>query len=552
MADSSQLSVAGDEDESRLDVCEPTTVMCSESHNERLEGSRRRAMANFDIADPELLRSTPANYPLRLFGRALRNNARWRPPSNVPAEGDYCNRSDVFHPWSRPVTWIHEFWSHSWHAFPRQKVLVLLLEYNGLAAAVVGTMGAFVGSGLFAAGVLPGWAKFALLQGKTWEYGIWSVSMGVVFFVPTLLCWRSGRRVFLDKISISQVNEKKKLDGVQGIGAFLKASHCLLVLLDSTYLTRLWCVFEMAAFSKLMEAYPNKVVRFVPLPLGPIFILFFLNSAVELMVSNSVSLPPAGYVVMYAYWLVSVTLFFHMMRRHHDVLAKLQYQLRGFTFQAANCYCCTVGHVHPETGAPLMCDRKAVKVCIDGWFGNSRSFDAFVQGSLFDRLAQGIGRTGIPFRLVLMGCLPVLWGHMDRIAARLRQKAWDAALLCSVSMAFDFLLCRPLLTAVSCRLAYAARRRLSSPSVDAFVSLGMGVPLIVFAGTLELSWISNIRSGNMATLAAQMIALGILTSWVYGDIGGRSHSEACTSGPPSPGQIELRGGVPGDVAPEAD
>eukprot|EP00927_Polykrikos_kofoidii_P014196 TRINITY_DN16206_c0_g1_i1.p1 TRINITY_DN16206_c0_g1~~TRINITY_DN16206_c0_g1_i1.p1 ORF type:complete len:643 (-),score=58.59 TRINITY_DN16206_c0_g1_i1:42-1943(-) len=551
MADAPPLIVDGAEDTGRLDFCET-------EHNERLSSMRYEAMLSFAITNCELLRSTSAKYPLRFFGEALRENAMWRPPPNVSAEGDDCDRSDDFHPWSRPVTWIHEFWSHSWSAVQRQKVVVLLLEYNGVPASAVGTVAAFVGSGLFAAGGLPGWAKLSLLGFETCECGNWGVLMGVLFFVPTLVCWRSGRRVFLDKISISQVNEKKKLDGVLGIGAFLKASHCLLVLLDSTYLTRLWCVFELAAFSKLMESHPKKVVRFVPLPLGSLFIVFFAYTSAIMVFENNVrpssTLVSSSFLV---FWLVVISLLFHIMRRHQDVLAKLQYQLRDFTFQASNCYCCTVGHTHPDTGARLMCDREAVKVCIEGWFGNWRSFDAFVQGSLLDKFERGIGRTGIPFRLILIGCLPVLWGHMDRVAARLRQKAWDAALVDSLNMVSDFTGYRPLMIAFASLLAHAARRSLSSPCVDVAVSSAMGLAWLVFGAVLNIVWLLNVQHGTTATLAVQVIASGVLTSWVYRDRGCCRHFEACTSGPPfQVTQIsqnrpsipfQLSGGVPADV-----
>eukprot|EP00927_Polykrikos_kofoidii_P014200 TRINITY_DN16206_c0_g2_i2.p1 TRINITY_DN16206_c0_g2~~TRINITY_DN16206_c0_g2_i2.p1 ORF type:complete len:530 (-),score=44.27 TRINITY_DN16206_c0_g2_i2:18-1565(-) len=480
---------------------------------------RCETMLNFEISSGELLRSTSASYPLRFCGAALRENARWRPPSNVLAEGDGSNPSDDFHPWSRPVAWIHEFWSHSWSAFPGQKVVVLLLEYNGSAAAAVGTLAAFVGSSLFAAGVLPGWTMLSVVDLQTWEYGIWGVLMGVLFFVPTLLCWRSDRQVFLDKISISQVNEEKKLEGVLGIGAFLKASHCLLVLIDSTYLTRLWCVFELAAFSKLMESHPNKVVRFVPLPLGPIFILLFAV--------------------------------------HSIYTAKLQNQLRDFTFQASNCYCCTVGHLNPDTGARLMCDREAVKVCIDGWFGNAKSFDGFVQDSLFDTFTRGIGRTGVPFRLVLMGSLPALWAHMDKVAARLRQKAWDRAFDYCLTTVVDFIICWPLVVALACLLTHAARRRFSSSCVDVSISLAIGLACCLFGLVQLFAWSLNVQHGNKATLAVHVLALLILTSWVYRDSGYRRRLEAWSSGRPPPAEIELSGGVPGggvpaDVAPHAD
>uniref|UniRef100_A0A6U6PXE8 Uncharacterized protein n=1 Tax=Zooxanthella nutricula TaxID=1333877 RepID=A0A6U6PXE8_9DINO len=64
------------------------------------------------------------------------------------------------------------------------------------------------------------------------------------FFDPT----RDSAMYFLDKCSIRQNHASLKASGIRHLGEFLMASERMLVLYDSTYPTRLCCVFELAAF----------------------------------------------------------------------------------------------------------------------------------------------------------------------------------------------------------------------------------------------------------------------------------------------------------------
>ena len=52
---------------------------------------------------------------------------------------------------------------------------------------------------------------------------------------------------------ISQDDEAMKRNGTLSLGWFLRNSTNMVVLWDESYFTRLWCVFEMAAFLKLQE-----------------------------------------------------------------------------------------------------------------------------------------------------------------------------------------------------------------------------------------------------------------------------------------------------------
>merc|ERR1719215_977255 len=87
-----------------------------------------------------------------------------------------------------------------------------------------------------------------------------------------------------------------------------------------------------------------------------------------------------------------------LLRKYQDVVAQLKGQMEDFSFHASQCYCCSVGHVHPDTGARLPCDRVAVGACVDAWFGSSQAFDTLVQRRLFDKVARDLSRTGVTYK----------------------------------------------------------------------------------------------------------------------------------------------------------
>eukprot|EP00927_Polykrikos_kofoidii_P008472 TRINITY_DN13518_c0_g1_i1.p1 TRINITY_DN13518_c0_g1~~TRINITY_DN13518_c0_g1_i1.p1 ORF type:complete len:343 (+),score=28.44 TRINITY_DN13518_c0_g1_i1:65-1030(+) len=276
----------------------------------------------------------------------------------------------------------------------------------------------------------------------------------------------------------------------------------------------------MAAFTKLQEKHPDKKVRFAPLPIGFFFVVFFVMMATWMVCEINVYFlstglgQGAGFLASFA--VISSFPVFHVMRSYQDCSAKLKAQLEEFSFDASRCYCCTVGHIHPDTGVHLMCDREAVRACVSAWFGSVQAFDAFVHRRLFDKFERGLGRTGVPYRFALMALLPIVWGWMDTISFFLKQNSGDYALFLSLWMLVDFFIYGPLVLAVCCGLAYRVRRRLTFRCVDCVVSLAMGFVWVFVAVVIGVVKRSSIDSGSVANWAVFVVACGIPTCWVYG------------------------------------
>jgi hypothetical protein len=231
-----------------------------------------------------------------------------------------------------------------------------------------------------------------------------------------------------------------------------------------------------------MDMDPNKSLRFVPLPFGTFFLMIFVVGTFFMTCDN---LMDTNLIMVVAHALAFAPLS-HTLRNYHDSLLKLGCQLREFTMNDSKCYCCTVRHVHPDTGARIPCDRDVVKTCIDSWFGSSVAFDAFVQHSLFDKV--GIGRPRVPFDVWALSCLPRFWGNLDKIAVRLGQRQWHGALLYFGNMVVDLVVMWPVWFACFWAATYIARRRLSSRCADitsslcvAIVSRGLALVLVILS-----------------------------------------------------------------------
>ena len=144
-------------------------------------------VASMEPIDPGILRATRAWRVLQCFGAALRGTNR-----------DLYERSF-------PVSSIQVFWSHSWHGNNYMKRLLLILLYNGPAAAIAATISALLMMSLHIAGVLPGLPRASILpldEGMELVFAPWCMLTAGVVFTVVLVLWRSNRLVFLDQVCV--------------------------------------------------------------------------------------------------------------------------------------------------------------------------------------------------------------------------------------------------------------------------------------------------------------------------------------------------------------
>ena len=205
----------------------------------RVSGSGSEASQEFPVAqvvgfvsgmelhNPDLLRAVPAWVVLRNFGQVLRDTSH--------------NPADLYL-LSRTVPVINEFWSHSWQVRPSTKIWLLLMLKNGCAAVLIGLVAALLAAYLSFLELLPTWYITPRIHGPGYsqEYrsGIWALLFGSAASLLSLCLWKCGDLVFLDRTCIHQGDDVLKTQALLHMGAFLKNSKKLVVLWDSTYLTR--------------------------------------------------------------------------------------------------------------------------------------------------------------------------------------------------------------------------------------------------------------------------------------------------------------------------
>mmetsp|Transcript_35080 Transcript_35080/g.78672 ORF Transcript_35080/g.78672 Transcript_35080/m.78672 type:complete len:516 (-) Transcript_35080:102-1649(-) len=369
-------------------------------------------MARMEVTHPDILRGVPAFRVLQCFGRVLRN------------AGNYYNFSSA-------VQAIDEFCSHSWHGESWKKISLLLILKNGVVAFWTGTLGAIITTCFFCMDYLPGYFRRPFLGSSTYKYGPWALLTGLLVSAGALLLWRPRQTMFVDRVCIHQVDQSLKTEGVFNMGAFLKNSTSLLVLWDTTYATRLWCMFELAAFLQ-SHSDGSKHLQIRPLFLAPCILAIGLCTTLMMMFELMVPFVSIYVVILKLSLLtLSCVTAARLLFLYYSSVRALQTQLRVFRMQDARCFCCEHGHIDEQAGA-VICDREIVTQCICQWFGSVEGFEGSVRTTVSSSLAAQLGHFPCPYWLLLQATAPVLWAHFDMVAARIHAGDFEFAVAVAI------------------------------------------------------------------------------------------------------------------------
>ncbi|CAE7244750.1 unnamed protein product [Symbiodinium sp. CCMP2592] len=399
-----------------------------------------------ECTDASFIRAVPAWAVLRSFGQVLRN-------TRLDANELYSM--------SFQVDSIDEFWSHSWHSVLFLKVWLLLMLKNGRAACVGGTCVALLLAYLSYEDVLPGWYKEPRLQGPGYSgefrFSPWANLSGCASALLLLLFWQSSSKVFLDRACIHQGNDRLKLQGILHLGALLKKSQTLVVVWDPSYLSRLWCVFELAAFlhghredqsSLLMKRLVIKPSVLVP-------VTFLLVANVVLLLLFETVLPDTDVVAFLRIFLFALSQLpnVYLLRRLWRAVVDAERQFRTFSLQKVKCWCCSVNHLD-EAGNTITCDMEIIKDCIVEWYGSAEEFERSVRTHVHDAFIEQVTRFPLGYRWTVGVTTCIVWGQLDAIAARAHGGAHSLAASIVVTTTAWFLWVVPMHYLVLFRIAY--------------------------------------------------------------------------------------------------
>lgn len=418
------------------------TVFWKEKH---AQDERRDTLADANV-EGDILRAVRANRAMSGIGSHFRSSGG----------------SALTYDLSEPVESIGSFWSHSWHANANHKVGTLFFVYNAPFAAVASVIGTMVCAFLVSQGIVPGTICYSngcdthedctdggfcnavfpyyrrcmheslcceepsrtsidgtcpydcsVSSVREKPFMFWPLLAGFLSYLLVLVVWQPRTKVFLDKICIHQTDITKKRHGIDSLGGFLRRSEEMLLLWDSTYFSRLWCTFELAAFL-FIHGSPDGV-RVMPVVRGffvlvGVFANFLLQMVLVLM--RHFELVAADYVDLIGHLLFMIW-FVHIARqyaRHHYDMDR---QLRMFACDNANCWCCTVNHINPDTKAKVPCDREVIYAVLEQWFpGGKKEFEAHVRKDLLGHVHRMFGGMLLVSDALQIG-LPQLWRQVS-------------------------------------------------------------------------------------------------------------------------------------------
>lgn len=342
-----------------------------------------------ELADPSLLRATPAGVVLRNFGRILRGSAM---------------NPDKLYKLSYTVTSIDEFWSHSWHGRVSSKVWLLLMLKNGLAACIGSTLVALLATWLSIVEILPGWYKEPRIQGEgysgEYKFSPWALIFGSATGLLILLLWQPRGGVFMDRVCIHQGDERK-----------------LVVVWDPSYLSRAWCIFELAAFlhSHRDTAKANLVVK--PTSIAPATFVIQIGGVLLLLFELVLPANDTVFVARIVYAVIWNLAIFLVLRRFWRNVVIAEDQFRNFRWQDTKCHCCAGDH-RSEDGSKIICDRSLLEETITQWFGSVQALEESVRTEVRELFISQV--TAFPFGYSWMVGTNtyVVWGQLDSFAAR--------------------------------------------------------------------------------------------------------------------------------------
>ncbi|CAK9076393.1 CCHC-type domain-containing protein [Durusdinium trenchii] len=353
-------------------------------------------VTNMQVVRPELVRAISCHVALRQFGYAFRKKTA-------------ADKARFFAQ-SRAAEHLDEFWSHSWQLSAWRKILSLMFLKNGLAAATIGSLFSLLGFTLSMLQILPSTFGFG---GKV---SFWSTLFGLLAFFGSLFFWRKPfkpERVFLDVCCINQLDNREKSEGILSLGGILRNSRRMLVLWDATYIERLWCVFELAAFirSRPPEEAPEVQIRPTLLGTCALAVIFGVTSIVVCLATLiSHQQQALSYLIVISVLLLLILYpaaatfrgYFHSVDTLCDQMSK-------FHLQETKCACCVQGH---DESTPV-CDRDIVTRCIRAWFGDEASFEKQMQVTVSASVAEHLGEHLFPYWLLLVASVPFMWVMLD-------------------------------------------------------------------------------------------------------------------------------------------
>lgn len=344
---------------------------------------------HFEV-DQEIIRGISLSKSLQWGGRLWRRS---------PLDMTEQERQNLWNH-STPADHFDVFLSHTWLTPGRRKVVSLLLQ-SGWKVALLGW---FCGVGLAEILIfseilpLPFTLEVDMFAFKgTVSFAFWPMLGGFLGVLSGLILSPYIRPLvprkqicFLDVVSIHQTDQELMERGIYGLGGFLSVSKELRVLWSSPYLSRLWCVFELAAYR---SACPEGKITLKPLfvEMGILYLMFGIYFVAFLFWIGIALRLEQEFLVLEMLALTPVLVMVHLLRENIKEKFKLLSDLKDFDLEQAFCR--------------TEFDRNFVHSSIVKWYGSKEAFMRYVRGPLREELLiQGATHVPFGYYMILSSC----------------------------------------------------------------------------------------------------------------------------------------------------
>ncbi|CAJ1384108.1 unnamed protein product [Effrenium voratum] len=341
---------------------------------------KMRKLQHLDV-DEDILRAIPLKKSLRGLGHLWRKS----PIDLTKDEGEGLWAQ------SQPVDYIDTFLSHTWSTPGGHKVLSLTIQSAWLFILLSWASVALIFSVLCILDFLP--MPFSIhvtvleFQAQC-KVGVWVVISSLLAavlsaflwpWVPEVLCLKSNK-CFLDVVCIHQTDADLKERGIYGLGGFLKVSRELRVLWTGPYLSRLWCVFELAAYHSANPRGQTNLTS-VPIELGVFVAMigsyvasicfafaYAIPTASDSLSSGSSLAPNVRFFLALFFGMLPIVFVIHSLRNIFQKHAQMLEGLEHFDAEQASCR--------------SDFDREFIFTGIKAWFGSTMNFNHYVRTTL--------------------------------------------------------------------------------------------------------------------------------------------------------------------------
>lgn len=297
------------------------------------------------------------------------------------------HKADTLYDLSKDVDHIDTFVSHSWRDPRFTKFLSLALHFrawNAILWSMVPTMIAFVVQNhLASTGQMAGlmiMASFPQVKMNGLCHLTWGASFLLMLFLGAPTPFRPVY-CFLDRLCIHQTDAALKRRGIDSLGGFLAHSKRMVVIYSSSYITRLWCMFELAAKVRThgvgaIDLMPTAVCGAVGTPcIGCLAVSAMMGVAAAIGFVSLDAVNSSPFIIgMLPVFLLNCIMPFQMAGSLQAALRTTEEEISSLSVDKLECY--------------MERDRHFVEGCMRRWYGSKENFEKTVQVDLLNDIKR--------------------------------------------------------------------------------------------------------------------------------------------------------------------